>query len=317
MKVIAPDFVMPLVRDLACDEFDVCEFVLLNRDGHATGDIDGAEALMLPWGLSAGTLQRLVGLPSLRWIQTLTVGIDHVLANRPPAAPLLITNARGVFDIPIAEMVVAYMLTIYKRIRECSVQQSRHEWKPLRLRELAGLTVGLIGMGGIGREISKRCRAMGMRVLGTRRHPERGADDVDALYSLDRWRELLPHCDFVVVAVPLTPETRGMIGGPELKQMKPDAWLINIARGAIIQEDALLRALAEGWIGGAALDVFDQEPLPSESFLWDLPNVIITPHCSWSTPHFRQREAELFLDNLRRYLRGEPLRNVVDLESGY
>jgi len=156
-----------------------------------------------------------------------------------------------------------------------------------------------------------------MRVLATRRHIDRGSPFVDQLFTPDCLFELLVASDFVVIAVPLTPETHDLIDARALRQMRRDAWLINIARGAIVDQAALVDALAQGWIGGAALDVFEEEPLPATSPLWDLPNVLITPHNSWSTPHFKPREAELFLDNLERFLRGEALRNVVDLSRGY
>ena len=231
--------------------------------------------------------------------------------------PAVLTNARGVFDVPIAETVLAYILMIAKRLPELLRQQQAHRWHSLSLREVAGLTLGLIGTGGIGREIACRAHALGMRVLATRRHPERPVPCVEALWPPARISELLAEADFVVLAVPSTPETRGMIGAAQLAAMRRSAWLINVARGAVVDEAALLAALRSGQIAGAALDVFAEEPLPSDSPFWEMPNVILTPHNSWSTPHLRHREAALFLDNLRRYRAGQPLRNVVDKARGY
>ncbi len=208
------------------------------------------------------------------------------------------------------------MLAVVKRLPEFFAQQGERRWHKLGLRELRGLTVGIIGLGDIGGEIARLCRAFGMRVLGLRRHP-RPYEHADEVLGPDRLHDLLAHSDFVVITCPLTEETRGLIGRAELAAMNPDAWLINVARGAIVDEEALLEALRERKIGGACLDVFTEEPLPEDSPFWDLPNVIITPHNSWSSPHIQEREVDLFLDNLRRYVAGEPLLNVVDKQVGY
>jgi phosphoglycerate dehydrogenase-like enzyme len=158
---------------------------------------------------------------------------------------------------------------------------------------------------------------MGMEVLGVRNHPKRGAEFADRTCGPDELDAVLERSHFVVLAVPLTPETRGLIGAHELQRMRPDAWLINVARGAIVDQAALISALEAGRIAGAALDVFEEEPLPQDSPLWEMDNVIITPHNAWSTPYLKQREAELFLDNLERYQAGEELRNVIDPSRGY
>jgi len=317
MKIIVPDFVLPVLAARACSLLESCDLVVVGDHGTLQGDPSGAEVVMLPWALPVEVTARLVQLPTVRWIHTVTAGVDHVVAALPGTANVQITNASGVFDVPIAETVLAYILAVAKRIPEFLAQQRAHNWHLLRLRELRDLTVGIIGLGNIGVAVADRCKAVGMRVLAVRRDPQRKVPGVDHIYAPDSLPDLLGASDFVVVAVPLTPETRGLVGRAELRRMRADAWLINIARGAIVDEAALVDALREGWIGGAALDVFEEEPLPATSPLWDLPHVILTPHNSWSTPHLRQREAELFLDNLERYLRGEPLRNVVDPSRGY
>jgi phosphoglycerate dehydrogenase-like enzyme len=317
MKIIIPEFVLSVLAPSACRLLESCEIVEIDAEGNLAGEPHGAEVVMLPWAIPDETVAEILRLPSLRWVHTVSAGIDHALRALPPDRDLIITNAGGIFDDPIAEMVLAYMLAIVKRLPELLIQQRERRWHLLRLRELAGLTVGIVGLGGIGSEIARRCKALDMRVLATRRHPERGGEHVDEVLPADRLEDLLTAAHFVVVAVPLTPETHGLIGSQELQKMRDDAWLINIARGAIVDQPALIEALTEGWIAGAALDVFEEEPLPGASPLWEMPNVILTPHNAWSTPYLKQREAELFLDNLKRYLRGDPLRNVVDPARGY
>ena len=317
MKIIVPEFVLPQLREETCNLVQECDFVVLNDDGEPSGDVAGAEVLMLPWRLPADVRERILSLPSLKWIHSVSAGVEHALDEQLRQMDVILTNASGVFDLPIAETVVAYILMIVKQMPTFFRQQQAHVWKKRSLREAAGLTVGLVGLGSIGTEIARLCQGLEMRVIATRRHPEEGAPHVDTLYPTDELHRLLEASDFVVIAVPLTEETRGMIGAEALRRMGKEAWLINIARGAVVDEKALIEALQEGQIAGAALDVFVEEPLPEDSPLWELENVIITPHNSWSTPHLKEREAALFLENLRHYLRDEPLRNVVNKELGY
>src|SRR5206468_9781954 len=183
--------------------------------------------------------------------------------------------------------------------------------------ELAGKTLLLIRVGAIGARTAAIGSALGMRVLGVRRNPDAGVPGVDAMFVSSQLRDHLPEADFVVLTVPLSRETRGMIGEQELRAMKSSAYVVNIGRGGTIQEPALVRALREGWIAGAGLDVFAEEPLPKTSPLWELENVIITAHYAGLTPQYDDRAMAIFLDNLRRYQAGEPLRNVVDKRAGY
>ncbi len=317
MKIILPAFVQPTLKEEMCELLDACDFVIVEENGTLSGDPAGAEVLMLPWQLPDATRKRLLALPKLAWIHSVSAGVEHALDDQLRHLDITLTNASGVFDLPIAETVLAYILMITKRMPEFAAQQRAHEWKTLRLREAADLTIGLVGSGSIGTETARLCKALGMRVIATRRHPERGAPHVDEVFPAAELYTLLARVDVAVVAVPLTAETRGMFGADEFQQMPPEAWLINIARGAVVDEPALIKALQAGDIAGAALDVFVEEPLPPESPLWEMDNVIITPHNSWSTPHVQEREAALFLKNLRRYLREEPLLNVVDKELGY
>ncbi len=317
MKIIVPEFVLPAIQEETCALLRACDFVTIDARGALHGDITGAEVLMLPWHLPPDVQAEILSLPTVRWVHAASAGVDHALGDTLREHPATLTNARGVFDGPIAETVLSYMLMIAKRMPAFLRQQQEHRWHKLKLQELTGLRVGLVGLGHIGSEIAQRCQAFGMQVIATRRHPERGDPYVDQMLPPEQLDQLLAAADFVVVALPLTEETRHIIGAEQLREMRADAWLINIARGAIIDTSALLHALREGWIAGAALDVFDEEPLPEDSPFWDMENVIITPHNSWSTPHVLEREARLFLDNLRRYLRDEPLRNVVDKARGY
>jgi len=226
----------------------------------------------------------------------------------------ILTNASGVHAIQITEHILSLLLAFARRIHHAVQAQACHEWLRLTNQdvfELWGKTILLIGVGAIGARTAQVARALGMRVLGIRRDP------VDAMYAPQQLLQVLPEADFVVLTVPLTDETRGMIGEPELEAIKPTAYVVNIGRGGTIRQDALIRALREGRIAGAGLDVFDPEPLPAESPLWDMENVIVTAHYAGLTPHYEQRALDIFVDNLERYVTGRPLRNVVDKELGY
>jgi D-2-hydroxyacid dehydrogenase (NADP+) len=258
----------------------------------------------------------------LRWLQEWGAGVDWLLRN-PELAELdfTLTNASGVHAIPISEQILGYLLAFARQLPAAVRAQDRHVWQaPKRdqLFELAGKTMLLVGVGAIGARTAEIAAALGMRVLGIRRNP--GGDDlpgVEAIYPPDRLHGLLPEADVVVLTVPLSRTTQGMIGERELRAMKPTSYLINIGRGGTIQQPALIQALREGWISGAGLDVFDQEPLPATSPLWELDNVIMTAHYAGLTPAYDQRALAIFLDNLRRYRLGETLQNVVDKAAGY
>jgi phosphoglycerate dehydrogenase-like enzyme len=212
------------------------------------------------------------------------------------------------------------LLAFARRLPFAFRAQSRRQWRAPEgdnTFELAGQTVLIVGVGAIGERTAELCRALGMRVLGVRRSPENGVSGVEHMFAPADLLEALPEADFVVLTVPLTEETRGLIGPEELRTMQPSAYLINIGRGGTVQTDALVQALQAGQIAGAGLDVTDPEPLPEDSPLWDMPNVIITAHYSGSTPKYDERAMQIFKDNLRRYLAGEELQNQVDIELGY
>jgi phosphoglycerate dehydrogenase-like enzyme len=317
VKLVLPDHLVEDLRDPVCHIAPDCELVPITSEGDVGGELDDAEVLFLRWGIGQEAFQRLVAsVPNLRWIHTTSAGVDHVLFPKLAEFDVALTNASGVFNVPIAETVLAYMLAVVKRLPQFLDQQRVRHWHNLELRELRGLTAGILGLGDIGGEVARLCQAFGMHVVGLRRHPQ-PSQFAEEVLPPDRLHDLLARSDFVVIATPLTDQTRGMIGRAELKAMRSDAWLINIARGPIVDEDALIEALRDRTIGGACLDVFSLEPLPEDSPLWDLPNVIVTPHNSWSSSHWREREIELFLENLRRYVAGKPLLNVVDKHAGY
>jgi D-2-hydroxyacid dehydrogenase (NADP+) len=259
---------------------------------------------------------------ALRWFQQWGAGADWLL-DHPEAVAMdfVLTNASGVHAVPISEHILALMLAFARQLHQALRAQMQGEWvehtRHTRLFELEGKTLLLIGVGAIGARTARLAAALGMRVLGVRRRAGDPVPGVEQMARPERLPELLPQADFVVLTVPLTRETRGLIGERELRAMKREAIIINIGRGATIHESALVRALAEGWIAGAGLDVFEQEPLPPESPLWRMENVIITAHYAGLTPHYDERAFAIFLDNLRRYRAGLPLTNVVDKRLGY
>jgi phosphoglycerate dehydrogenase-like enzyme len=298
--------------------------VRISADGRIHGDADesafGQAEVLLRGGITAGVLDHIVGRsPRLRWIHSASAGVDRVATPLVRARGLIVTNARGVFSQPIAEYVVMMALAIARRLPQLLELQRERTWQPLRGRELSTMTIGIVGYGSIGAEIARLLAPFGPGIIATRRHPERGPGDAAnvELLGLDALDEVLHASDIVVVAAPLTDETAGMIGAPQFQEMRETAWLINISRGRLVDETALRRALESGWIGGAVLDVFTEEPLQPDSPLYDTPNLILTPHTSWASDLVNERSIELFLDNLRRYRAGEPLDNVVDLEAGY
>lgn len=262
--------------------------------------------------------------PSLKWLQLTSAGVDRLLDAPVLRAGITVTTASGIHAVPISEYVLGAMIAFAKGFPKAFRAQAERAWRPYWPDELEGRTAGVIGVGAIGARVAHLAHHLGMRVLATRRSArartagrDAGLPSIDEILPLSGLPRLLAESDYVVVAVPLTPESRGLIGEAELRAMKPSAVVINIARGAVIDEGALVRALKEGWIGGAALDVFEMEPLPRDSELWGLENVILTPHVSGGTPRYMERAVDLFCENLRRYLAGEPLRNVVDPARGY
>lgn len=277
--------------------------------------IDAIRDADVLFGAWAGALPRIdvtEAAPRLRWVQTTIVGID--LVNPARIGDVTFTNVGNMSAPPIAEWVVGCMLMFAKGWPGAWRAQRDHAWTRYMPREVAGTTVGIVGLGSIGSAVAVAARHLGCRVLGTRRSFESNPSHplLDEALPPSRLPELLAASDYVVLTVPLTAETRGMIDAQALGQMRTDAVLLNVGRGALIDEPALVDALRAGTIAGAALDVFAREPLPADSPLWDLENLVLTPHIAAGTDHYYERATDIFCANLRRFLDGEPLVNVVD-----
>ena len=292
--------------------------VRVDSEGNIDGDATDAEVYFSWFYLKPTTLHRVLdAAPLLRWHHAPNAGVNHILTPKYLERDLILTNGSGVHGIPIAEFVIAYLLAYSKRLPSLYKLQNEHDWqRGLPIQELFEKTLLIIGAGGIGQEIAVRAKAFGMRIFGSSRNA-RPLPNFDKVVGANEWKQLLPESEFVVIATPLTPETKGMIDVDTLRLFRPDSYLINIARGAIVDESALTKALQAGWIAGAALDTVFTEPLPTESPVWTLPNIFITPHCSGNSPRVKERTLALFLDNFNRYNQGKPLRNVVDKTAGY
>jgi D-2-hydroxyacid dehydrogenase (NADP+) len=292
--------------DLAPDEGEHAELDALLREAEVI------YGLRLPENI----LERA---PRLKWVQTSSAGVDTLVGTRLWQSDVILTTTSGIHVIPMREHVLGMMLMFVRHAPVYFTNKQRKVWKQDLPDQLSGKTLGVTGLGRVGEGIARAAKAFGMRVVATRRHvTERETSAaVDILYPANRLLEMLGVSDFVVVTVALTKETRKLISERELRAMKPTAYIINIARGSVIDEDALTKALKEKWIAGAGLDVFEKEPLPKDSELWTLPNVIITPHVAGIMPDYNARAMEVFCKNLRRYLAGQPLINVVDRTREY
>ena len=286
-----------------------------------------AEALLPEADVVLGFVVRPANLARarrLRWIHSTSAGVTGVLFPELVASDVVVTNARGLHADAMAEHALAMMLAFVRKLHHARDQQRAHEWAQERtwdeapgIGALAGATLGLVGLGAIGSAITVRARSLGMRVVAVRRRPALDPAPADEQWSVSQLREVLPRVDWLVLAAPQTRETEGLIGREELRRMKASARLVNLGRGALVDEPALIEALSSGRLAGAALDVFAEEPLPPASPLWDLPEVILTPHTSGLGPRLWERAMEQFTANLRRFVAGRPLENVVDKRAGY
>ena len=241
----------------------------------------------------------------LRWIHTLGAGVEKLPFDLLRETDIIITNSRGVYADALGEFVIAALLWFAKDFRHLVDNQAARKWEALEVERLEGATLGIIGYGSIGQAVGRRAEGLGMRVAGARRG---GGASID---------EVIRAADYIVLSTPLTPATRHLMNAARIASMKPTAVLINIARGAIVEEAALIDALAAKRIRGAALDVFEIEPLPADNPLWSLPNVLISPHSADRTRDSHERAVAFFEQNLRRFERGEPLENIVDKNAGY
>lgn len=286
------------------------EVVILPADGDL-GAAAGAEAAI--GGPNPERFRAiLAAAPGLRWFHSLAAGVERVVPELGTHPDLVLTNNSGAYDLPIAEHVIATIFAAAKRLPASFAAQGKHAWhEDPRSSDVRGSTLVILGLGSIGGELAGLARSLGMRVIGVRRSGGDGA------VTPDRLADVAAEADYLAVCAPLTESTRGLVDAAVLARMKPTAWVINISRGAIIDEEALLSALRERRIGGAALDAWWTEPLPKDSEWWDLPTVIVTPHTSFSSPSVRDRSLALIRENLRRFKAGEPLLNRVDPRLGY
>ncbi len=257
--------------------------------------------------------------PRVRWVHTLFTGVESILTPDVVASAIPLTNGRGVFRVPLAEWTIGAMLSFAYSFRRLIRQQQESSWKPFQTETLHGATLGIVGYGGIGSATAERAKALGMRVLALRRRAELTSDDprVDRFYPRNELDALVAASDYVQLATPLTPETRGLFGEAQIAAMKPNGVLVNVGRGAVVDEPALVRALQSGKIRGAALDVFAAEPLPAEHAFWSMENVLLSPHCADQVRDFLDLGYEAFFENLERFREGKPLEYVVDKRAGY
>lgn len=256
-------------------------------------------------------------LPNLKWIQVLSAGINQVPIDKVLEKNIVLTNNRGGYSIPIAEWIVLKALEMIKNSKEFYSKQEKRIWKiDTSLLELYGKTIGFLGTGSIAQEAAKRLEAFGVNILGFNR-TGRPANHFHQCFSIDKINEGISQCDFLVIAAPYTEETHHLVNEEVFSHMKDGTYLINIARGSIIHEEALIKNLKSGKIRKAALDVFEVEPLPEDSPLWDMDNVIISPHNSWGSEMTFRRRFEIAYKNMKRYINNEELINIVDLDRGY
>lgn len=291
----------------------------------ARGAVRGAE-VYVGFGVPAELFAAATASPEgrLRWAHSASAGVGGSLHAGMRASDVVLTNAAGIYAEPMADTVLAMMLHFLRGIDFAARAQAERRWDKtpfdaadMPLRELAECTVGIVGLGGIGRAVARRAVALGMRVVATRRSGTDGPAGVEVFCGDDALHRILPRSNVLVLAVPQTAATRALIGATELALLPANSIVINVARGGVVDEGALIEALREGRLRGAALDVFQREPLPGDSPLWALPNVLVLPHVSGASHQFWRRQTDLIITNLRRYAAGEPLLNTVDKQAGY
>lgn len=266
--------------------------------------------------------ENIKAAPQLKWLHFPWVGINMALADpNIRGSQAIITNGAGIIGAVVADQTMAFILAFARQLPYLHEAQKRKEWNQQsvvgKADTLEDKTVGIIGYGNIGTDIGKRCKGFGMRVIATRTNPDAPSEYADDVLSNEQLPELLAQSDYVVVTAPLTEQTRGMLGKKEFKLMKPTAVLINIARGQLIKEAEMIEALRDGTIAGAGLDVFEKEPLPTELPLWEMENVIVTPHSGGVFEKLEENSFNFFAKQLERYLKGEKLKNIVDKQRGY
>ncbi len=283
------------------------------REGEPRPDSTGLEIVYFSGDLFPGRVRdaaiAALKAEDLGWLHSFSAGVDDPFFQTLMGRGVRVSTSSGAHAVPIAHTVLMYALALTRNLPGWLSDQAARVWAPREIEDLQGRTLGVVGLGPIGSEVARLGRAFGMEVIGVRRSPR--GDEPCETWPFERLGELWPRVDILVLAVPLTDQTRRLVDARALARMKRGALLINVARGEVVDEGAMISALTDGHLGGAGLDVFEVEPLPPESPLWSLPNVIVTPHSSGTNPGNQSRATDLFLENLSHYRRGEPLRNEV------
>jgi phosphoglycerate dehydrogenase-like enzyme len=308
------------IRERLQQDFPGHQFVQLQNYDRVPQEITDTD-VFIGWSLRP---EQFVAAKKLRWIHSPAAAVHQLMFPELIHSSVLLTNSTGIHGPVVAEHAIAVLLAMAKRLPQAMQYQARREWSQDQLwhgrprpREVADATVAVVGMGGIGREFTTRAKALGMKVIAVRENPAKGTGGADEVHGPNEIDQVLPRADYVLLCTPVTPATTGIMNAARLSKMKPDAYLINVARGPLIDESALLDALRSRRIAGAALDVFEEEPLPADSLFWPLDNLLITPHTAAVTERLWERHYRLIAENLNRFLAGQPLLNEVDKGRGY
>jgi len=316
--LVLADPAAPALRKLDAIRSDVT--VRIGKTADAFGDAIADARVLFNWTGSKPEVHRVMErAPKLEWIHAMYAGLDRSLFPELIESPIPLTNGSGVFSQSLGEFVILGILYFAKDVPRRTQAKAEHRWDVFDTVEISKQTVGIVAHGDIGRAVARRAKALDMRVLALRRDPSPRAGDehVDRVYAAADLHAMLPECDYVAVTAPLTPETTGMIGKREFELMKPSAVILNVGRGPVINESAMIDALRTKRIRGAALDVFDVEPLPADSPFWSLDNVLMTAHCADHVEGWVESAVVFFIEQFARWRNGEPLRNVVDKRAGY
>lgn len=308
------------IRERLQQEFPDHQFVQLPNYDRAPEEILDTD-VFIGWSLRP---QQFLAAKKLRWIHSPAAAVHQLMYPELIRSSVILTNSTGIHGPVVAEHAIAVLLALAKRLPQAMQYQEKKTWSQDQLwherprpREVSDSTVLVIGMGGIGREFTTRAKALGMIVLGVRENTAKGNDGADAVFSPAQLDDILPQADYVLLCTPVTPATTAIINTARLARMKPDSYLINVGRGPLVDEAALFEALRDRRIAGAALDVFNEEPLPPESPFWLLDNLLITPHTAAVTERLWERHYKLMVENLNRFLASRPLLNEVDKTRGY
>jgi phosphoglycerate dehydrogenase-like enzyme len=316
--LVMADPAAPALRKL--DGIGPCVTLKIGKTADDLAEAVANARILFNWtGSKAEVLKVMQRAPKLEWIHAMYAGLDRSLFPELIESPIPLTNGSGVFSQSLGEFVILGVLYFAKNMPRRLRTKAEHKWDVFDCVEISKQTIGIVAHGDIGRAVAWRAKALGMRVLAHRRNPapRPGDEHVDKVYAASQLHEMLPECDYVAVTAPLTDETTGLIGRREFELMKPEAVIMNVGRGPVIQEPAMIEALQTGRIRGAALDVFDVEPLPPDNPLWSMDNVLMTCHCVDHVNGWVESAVVFFLEQFARWRKGEPLLNVVDKRAGY